>query len=164
MYICTHAAGLERWRGNDYASLEADAGAGKSARLLCSTRSTTFSTSNAQTSLYLLPETPMTLNPPPFFPTYTRMVHGPRASAVLPSRHCCQSRVQNSEEALCSLTMTPCAVAEKLLRKAAVHQNTSRRAHRRPSPKTHDVAVRENPMIQGSMQNNQNPQQHITLL
>jgi len=42
----------------------ADADTGSSARLFHSTQSTTFSTSNARTSLYPLPETTIPLNPP----------------------------------------------------------------------------------------------------
>ena len=47
---------------------EADADAGSSARTLRSTHAITFSTSNARTSLCLLPETPIPLNPLSFLP------------------------------------------------------------------------------------------------
>jgi len=46
----------------------ADADAGSSARLFRSTQSTTFSSSNARTSLYPLLETPIPLNPPSSLP------------------------------------------------------------------------------------------------
>ena len=75
---------------------------------------TTFRTSNAKTSLYPLPETPKPLHPHPLFPTYPRTVHGPRASAVLLFYTDQMNRVHKSEEALCSFTMAPCVVVERL--------------------------------------------------
>ena len=46
----------------------ADADAGSFASLFRSTQSITFGTSNARTSLYPLPETPIPLNPPSLLP------------------------------------------------------------------------------------------------
>jgi len=52
--------------------------------------------------------------PYPFFPTYPRTVHGPRASAVLLFDTDQMNRVHISEEAPCSFTMAPCVVVERL--------------------------------------------------
>jgi len=75
IYICTHAStpGTTA-RQRLCEELTHDAGPGSSARLFCSRRSTTFSTSNARTSLYPLSETPAPLNPNPLFPTYPKAV------------------------------------------------------------------------------------------
>ena len=52
--------------------------------------------------------------PHPLFPTYTRTVRGPRASAVLLFYTEQMNRVHSSEEAPCSFTMAPCVVVERL--------------------------------------------------
>jgi len=76
----------------------ADAGAGSSARLFCSTQSTTFSTSNARTSLYPLPETPRPLNPPSPLPNIPQNRSRTAASAVSLFHTDQHNRAHNSEE------------------------------------------------------------------
>jgi len=76
---------------------------------------TTFSTSNARTSLYPPPETPI-YPPHPLFPTNQRTVCGPWAGTVLlfytdPIN---RAWVYSSEEAPRSFTMAPCVVVERL--------------------------------------------------
>jgi len=70
--------------------------------------------SNARTSLYPLPETPIPLHPPYLFPTYPRTVRRPRASAVLLFYTDQMNRVHSSEDAPRSFTMAPCVVVERL--------------------------------------------------
>ena len=89
MHACKHA-----WNDSVAATVrEADADAGSSGRLLCSTQEIAFSTSNARTSLYPIPETPIPLNPPslgtppPLFPANPRTVRGPvgKRSCTVPT-------------------------------------------------------------------------------
>jgi len=61
----------------------ADPDAGSSARLFHSTQSTTFSTSNARTSLYPLPETRIPLNPPSLLSNISQNNSRTAVSAVL---------------------------------------------------------------------------------
>jgi len=70
-YIYTHIQNVHMhahkraWNDGAAATAQgADADAGSFARLFRSAQSITFSTSNARTSLYPLPETPILLNPP----------------------------------------------------------------------------------------------------
>jgi len=70
-YIHTHIQNVHMhahkhaWNDRAAATVQgADADAGRFARLFRSTQSITFSTSNARTSLYPLPDTPIPLNPP----------------------------------------------------------------------------------------------------
>ena len=70
-YVHTHIQNVHMharkhaWNNGTVATArEADLDAGSSARLFRSTQSTTFSTYNARTSLYPLPETQILLNPP----------------------------------------------------------------------------------------------------
>ena len=96
-----------------------DSAAAKRARSRCRRRNflhvsfvrrnqTTFRNSNARTSLYPLPETPIPLHPLFLFPTYPKTVRGPRASAVLLFYTEQMNRVHSSEEAPRSCTMAPC--------------------------------------------------------
>jgi len=69
-HTCTHMQHVNMhtrkhaWSDSAVATARrADADAGSSACLFCSTQSTTFSTSNARTLLYPLPETPIPVNP-----------------------------------------------------------------------------------------------------
>jgi len=75
---------------------------------------TTFSTSNARTSLYPLPETPIPPNPHLLFPTYPKTVRRPRASAILLFHTDPMNRVHSSEEVPRSFTMAPCVVVKRL--------------------------------------------------
>ena len=107
--------------------------AGSSARLFRSTQSTTFSTSNARTSLHPLPETPIPLNPPSPLPNIPQNSSRTAASAVLLFHTDQHNRVHNSEEAPRSFTMAPCVVAERLegtqrCSRAPVDEHAGRRA------------------------------------
>jgi len=75
---------------------------------------TIFRTSNARTSLYPLPETPISLNPPSPLPNIPRTSRGPRASAVLLFYTDPMNRVHSFEEAPRSFTMAPCVIVERL--------------------------------------------------
>ena len=75
---------------------------------------TTFRTSNARSSLYSLPETPIPLQPPSPLPNIPQNSPRPRASAVLLFYTDQMNRVRSSEEAPRSFTITPCVVVERL--------------------------------------------------
>jgi len=94
----------------------ADADAGSSACLFRLTQSTTFSTSNARTSLYPLPETPIPLNPPSPIPNIPQnsSVARTAASAVLLFHTDQHNRVHHSEEVPRSFTMATCVVVGRL--------------------------------------------------
>jgi len=83
----------------------ADADAGSSAHLFRSTQSTTFSTSNARTLLYPLPETPIPLNPPTPLPNIPQNSSRTAASAVLLFHIDQHTRVHHSEKVPRSLIM-----------------------------------------------------------
>jgi len=83
------------------------------------------------------------------------------STSLYPGWHWCHSRVHNSGEALCSFTLAPCIVVERLegrqwCSRAPVGEHAG------------DPAWRCTMWLfannKGSMQNNQNPQQRITLL
>ena len=92
MYICTHAStprttALQRLREELMQT-----------RLFRSMQSTTFSTSNARTSLYPLPETPIPLNPPTPLPNIPQNRSRTAASAVSLFHTDQHNRAHNSKE------------------------------------------------------------------
>jgi len=119
---------------------EADADARCSTRLLRSTQATTFSTPNARTSLYPLPETPIPLNPPSHLPKpqNSSWTEGKRSFTV-PTLMSIQSAQlwRNSAQ----LHNGPLLSCKEIRGKAAVQQSLSRRARRRLIPKMHKVAI-----------------------
>ena len=113
----------------------ADADAGSSTRLFRSTQSTTFSTSNARTSLYPLPETLIPLNPASPLPNIPQNSSWAAASAVLLFHIDQHNRVHDSEEVRRSFTIAPCLVVEGLEAKqwcsrAPVDEHAGRRAQK----------------------------------
>jgi len=92
----------------------ANANAGISARLFRSTQSSHFRTSNARTSLYPLPETPIPLNPLSPLPYILQNSSRTVASAVLLFRTDQQNRVHHCEEVLYSFTIDTCVDVERL--------------------------------------------------
>jgi len=92
----------------------ADTDAGSSTRLFRSTQSTTFSTSNARTSLYPLPETPIILNPPFHLPNIPQNSLQTASSAVLLFHTDQHNRLHKSEEVPHSFTMPLCVVVQTL--------------------------------------------------
>jgi len=122
---------------------EVDAGAGSSARLVCPTQSTTFTTSIAKTSLYQLPETPIPLNPPPLF------LHTPEQFEDLPSSFIPQNSSRTTSKRSFSIPTLmlfqsaqlwkgsvqlhngPLHTCGKIRGNAAVQQSPSRRSCRR---------------------------------
>jgi len=147
-YICTHASTPgttalrlreELMQTPEATAWGADADAGSSARLFRWMKSTTFSTSNARTSLYSLPETPITLNPPSPLPNIPQNSSRTAASADLPwlfhtDQH---NRVHHSDEVPRSFTMAPCVVVERLegmqrCSKAPIGDHAGRRARKWP--------------------------------
>ena len=115
---------------------------------------TTFRTSNARTSLYPLPETPIPLHPPSPLPNIPQ---NSSRTAVLLFYTDQMNRVHSSEEAPRSFTMAPCVVVERLegkqrcCRAAAKPENDqgdcSRRNERsmkkRPNPATAHTQSRQ---------------------
>jgi len=75
---------------------------------------TTFGTSNARTSLYQLPETPISLNPPSPLPNIPQNSSRTVTSAVLLFHTDIDNRVHDSEEAPHSFTVAPCVVVTRL--------------------------------------------------
>ena len=121
----------------------ANANAGISARLFRSTQSSHFRTSNARTSLYPLPETPIPLNPLSPLPYILQNSSRTVASAVLLFRTDQQNRVHHCEEVVNS----PLRSCRKIGGKAVVQQSPSRRARRTPSPRMSKVTVNEKRMV-----------------
>jgi len=122
------------------AAQEADADARRSARLLRSTQATTFSTSNARTSLYPLPETPIPLNLPSHLPKpqNSSWTEGKRSFTVPTLMSIQSAQLWRSSAQLHNGPLLSC---KKIRGKAAVQQSPNRRAHRRPSPMMHNVAI-----------------------
>jgi len=118
----------------------------------------TFRTSNARTSLYPLPETPIPLNPPSPLPNILQNSSRTAASTVLLFHTDQHNRVHRSEEVLRSFTIAPCVVVERLEGK--------QRCSRAPVDEHAGLQAREYPKLQStrnewSMKNNQTPQQPI---
>ena len=122
-YIHTHIQNVHmnarKYTWNDGATANARgavADAGSFARLFVRRNQTTFRTSNARTSLYPLPETPIPLHrdPPSPLPNIPQNSSRPRASAVLLFCTDQMNRVHSSEAAPRSFTMAPSVVVERL--------------------------------------------------
>jgi len=90
----------------------ADVDAGGSPRLFRPTQSTAFRTSNARTSLYPLPETPIPLNLPSPLRNIPQNSSQPFESAILLFHTDQHNRVHNSEETPRSFTMAVCVVVD----------------------------------------------------
>ena len=105
MYVCTHAStpgttALHRLREELMQTPEA----------LHVSQSITFSNSNGRTSLYPLPETPITLKPPTPLSNIPENSLRTAASMDLLFYTDQHNRVHNSEKVPCSFTMAPCVV------------------------------------------------------
>ena len=101
----------------------ADADAGSSAHLFRSTQSASFSTSNARTSLYTLPETPIPLNPPSPLPNIPQNSLQTAASAVLLFHTDQHNRVHNSQRSFVQLHNGPLRSCRKIGGKVWVHRS-----------------------------------------
>ena len=158
MHACKHA-----WNDSVAATVrEADADAGSSGRLLCSTQEIAFSTSNARTSLYPIPETPIPLNPPSPLPSKPQNSSRTRGQAQL----YCPNTDFDSECTTLAMRRSvqlhngPLRSCRKIRGKTAVQQSPSRRACRRPSPKMHNMADRKKRRVNAEQPKPKAPSHH----
>jgi len=155
MYTCARTqARLEQQRAATARGTDTDVG--NSACLFSSTQSTTFSTSNARTLLYPLPEILIPLNPPSPRPNIPQNSSQTASSAVLLFHTDQHNRVHKSEKVPRSLRSF-----RKIGGKEAMQQSPSRWARRTPSPRMHNVTVLFT-RNQRSTKNNHTLQQPIT--
>jgi len=146
--VHTHAH-KHAWNDSAAATAQgADGDEGSPARLFRLTQSIAFRTSNARTSLYPLPETPIPFNPPFLFPTYPRTVRGPcHASWAEASGftvpHWSRQQIAPLWRSSAHLHKGPLRSCKKIGGKEAVEHSRSKRARINPSPRMFKVTVHE---------------------